>query len=157
MSSGNGHEFSRVQLTWALSLHLEPQFSLHSIIYLSSVKSLCGRYAIQKWGHSLPPCGKHLSWDILKLSWVGHCSGHRWQEDLKCQLIIFLFYFCYCVCLNKSCLSGCLGSTCVSGVHRDQQRALDPLELEFQMFVNCQVGAGSETQVLRKSSQVILT
>ena len=29
----------------------------------------------------------------------------------------------------------------ISGAHRGQKRALDPLELELQMVVNCRVGA----------------
>jgi hypothetical protein len=31
----------------------------------------------------------------------------------------------------------------VPGAHRDQKRTSDPVELELQMVVSCQVGAGN--------------
>lgn len=76
-------------------------------------------------------------------------------EDLKFQVI--KNYFCCFVCMGKSCLPGCLCTMCVPGVSGGQKQALDPLELELQMFVNCHVDARNQTWVLRKSSQVILT
>lgn len=36
----------------------------------------------------------------------------------------------------------CLYSTCMPDAHRGQNRALDALGLEFQVVVNCYVGAG---------------
>lgn len=36
--------------------------------------------------------------------------------------------------------------------HHMHAVASDPLDLELQMIVSCQVGAGSQTQVLWKSS-----
>lgn len=38
------------------------------------------------------------------------------------------------------------------GVQRGQKTLLDPLEPGFQMTVNCHLGAGDQTLVLRKSN-----
>lgn len=40
-----------------------------------------------------------------------------------------------------------------ASVHHVHAVVSDPLDLELQMFVSCQVGAGSQTQVLWQSSQ----
>ena len=40
----------------------------------------------------------------------------------------------------------------VVGAHRGQKRASDSLEVELQMVVNYQAGAGKQTQVFRESS-----
>jgi hypothetical protein len=46
----------------------------------------------------------------------------------------FILFVCTCVCLPED--------VCAK-VHRGQKRALNPLELEFQVFVDCHVGAGT--------------
>ena len=40
---------------------------------------------------------------------------------------------------------------CMSGVQRGQKTLLDPLELGFQMTVNCHLGAGDQTLVLARA------
>ena len=41
------------------------------------------------------------------------------------------------------CLRVYLCNTCVSGAHRSQKRALDPLDLELQMVVGRHVSEGN--------------
>lgn len=41
---------------------------------------------------------------------------------------------------------------CVCSAYRGQKGALDPLELKFQVVLSCHVDAGSQTEVLCKSS-----
>lgn len=42
----------------------------------------------------------------------------------------------------------CLCGVCMSDIHGDQKRALDPPELQLQMILSLQVGAENQTQVL---------
>lgn len=46
----------------------------------------------------------------------------------------------------------CLCATCMAVACEGQQRALDLLELELQMFVDHSVSAGNKTQVLYVAS-----
>lgn len=41
------------------------------------------------------------------------------------------------------CLHAFLCTTCVPGVHGDQRRTKEPLEMELQVVVNCWVSVGS--------------
>lgn len=48
-------------------------------------------------------------------------------------------------------------TTCVSDAKKGQIRAVDPLELELQMVVNCHVASRTGTWVLCKSRKCSLT
>lgn len=48
------------------------------------------------------------------------------------------------------CEGLCDVCVCTTGVYRDLKRDLEPLELKFQMVVNCHVGARDQAWVLHK-------
>lgn len=52
------------------------------------------------------------------------------------------------MCMGAFCMHVCLCAMCVPGTYKCQKRAPDPLELELQIVVSHQVGAGDKTQVL---------
>ena len=66
----------------------------------------------------------------------------------KYYLHLKMFLFCAygSFCLHDVCVP------CAYSALRGQKRAMDPLELEFQVVLNCHVVAGNRTQVLWKGS-----
>lgn len=54
------------------------------------------------------------------------------------------------------CLLVCLCNMCTSSAHRGQKRALDPIELESRMLVNCYGFLESNSDCLQEQ-QVLLT
>lgn len=67
------------------------------------------------------------------------------QFSRKCSLRLRVF-----------CQHACLCTSCVPGVLRGQNRASNYLELELEMAVSCNVGAGDQTCVLWKSRSSLL-
>lgn len=51
------------------------------------------------------------------------------------------------------CLGTCVCAMFVTGAYRVQKGTADPVELELQISVSNQVGAGNRIQVLSKSSK----
>lgn len=51
----------------------------------------------------------------------------------------------------------CLCTLCVPSALRGQEKVSDPLELELEVVVSCQLGGGIRTRILRSSRYSSLT
>lgn len=78
-----------------------------------------------------------LSWFLMCLP----CGKPQGSE----QSFILLFFICISVCLRV-----CLLKTCVPCAGGGKKKVLDPLELELQTLVSCQMDARNWTWILDK-------
>lgn len=62
---------------------------------------------------------------------------------------------CLLLCVQVFCLHVCLCIFCTPGIHRGQKRALDPLELEFYIFVSHEVKQGIEPESSGRATSVL--
>lgn len=58
------------------------------------------------------------------------------------------------MCMNIL-LHICICTICLPGALGEQRRALDTLELELQVIVNCHLDSRNQTQVLCKSNKCL--
>lgn len=56
------------------------------------------------------------------------------------------------MCIEE-CLPACMSVYHLYNAHKDQRRALDPLELDLQVVMNSLVGVVNQTQILCKSNK----
>lgn len=89
------------------------------------------------------------------------CPYLKWEQFLLCHYMLYNQFFKnilkFIFILWLFCLFVCLLTTCMPGDWGDEKKSLYPLELDLQMVVTCQMGAGTWTQVLWEAASALNT
>lgn len=93
--------------------------------------------------------------ETQKLKLITKYLSEMTREKLIYTSFLFLLFYVYWWRGEDPCIYA-LYTLCVPSALRGQEKVSDPLELELEVVVSCQLGGGIRTQILQRVASTLL-